>query len=248
MQRIAILAENKEEFKLLRKTIPFYKCPGEGCQFLFQGNYKSFEILFLETGIGKKHIEARILKLIKNHKIDFAIFIGFVGALEKDMKVGDIVVPAEFSSISEQEEIYHPNLELINSLKGFKNGRDSDLHFGKRNLTVNRVFFKDDKIKLRETNPGISTIDMESFNVAKIFSKGEIPFIVIKSISDDLNFKFRDFYLLFGEEYKINLIRFLRYCARYPFEIINLINFFRNWRKALKKNSRFLKNFLDCLG
>src|SRR4030042_1777205 len=102
MKTIAILAAKREEFKGAKEAMRFNRCLGECGGFFSRGNYKNFKILFLETGIGERHIEERISKLLKNQNVDFAICTGFLGALEKEMKVGDIVIPSKLASISEE--------------------------------------------------------------------------------------------------------------------------------------------------
>lgn len=246
-QIIAILVENKKVFKILRRKLSTHKLLYESNNFLFETDYRGIKILLLETGTGRENIDYRISRLLENHYIDFAIFLGFMGALEKDIKVGDIIIPSRFAGISEPEEQYQPSLELLNFCQTLENKNNFKLHLGKKNLTVDRVYLGDDKIRLKQANPDVASIDMEAFRVAKRFSKESIPFIIAKAVFDEWDFAFRDFELLFNAENTTNLARFLFYCIRYPQEILNLINLVGNVRKALKNNIRFLESFLDSL-
>ena len=247
IQTIAILASNKGEFKLTKRTLPFYRRTSYTGGFLSQGNYKNLIILYLETGIGTDHIEERILGLLKDHKVDFAIATGFTGALEKEMKVGDIVIPSKISSLSDKGEDYCPSSEAVDLFRSLKRNNGFKLYLDRNHLTVQAVFFKEDKLRLKQTNPDVSTIDMESFNIARIFSKEKVPFIVIRTVSDELDFTFNNLKLLFGKKWQTNLLRFLGYCLVYPLEIANLIRFFSNLKKALKNNTGFILNFIDSL-
>jgi nucleoside phosphorylase len=246
-QKIAILVENNKAFKLLRRKLSSYKLSYERDNILFETDYRGIKILLLETGIGRENIDYRISRLLENHNIDFAIFLGFMGALEKDIKVGDIIIPSRFASILEPQEEYQSNPELLDFCQTLEKKNNFKLHFSKKNLTVDRVCLGDDKIRLKQANPGVSSVDMEAFRVAKRFSKERIPFIIAKAVFDEWDFAFRDFELLFNAENTTNLARLLFYCIRYPQEILNLINLVGNVRKALKNNIRFLESFLDGL-
>lgn len=247
-QPIAILVENRKAFDLLRKRFSPHKLIRGNDRFLFETDYKGVKILLLETGMGEDSINYRISSLFeKYHDIGFAVFLGFMGALEKNMKVGDIIIPSLFVSISNPGQEYRSNPELLNFCQTLQDKNDFKLHLGEKNLTVDRVYLGEDKIRLKKENPGVSSIDMEAFRMAKRFSEKKIPFIVSKAVSDEWCFAFRDFESLFDDEQKTNLAKLFIYCFRYPKEILNLINLTINIRKALENNIRFLGNLLERL-
>lgn len=246
IQKIAILGATDNELKLIRRKIILDRSIYEYDKFLLHGRYNGLEVLLLETGVGDKKIQYRIQQLLKKYPIDLAIFIGFIGALKKDMEVGDVIVPGRLISASHDLKEYCPSLELINLskmiiCKGIR------VYFDEVNLTVEKMYLRNDKIKLMQTNPIVSSIDMEAFEIAEIFFNKKIPFIVIKAVSDKWDFFLAHFNFLCSLTCKNMLSRLLLYGLQYPLEIIGLIRFMADCKKALKNNLKFLEKFLDNL-
>lgn len=246
IKRVAILGEDKHELERIKKSISVHCRLKEKSNILAQGIYAGHEILLLEIGHQEEDVNDKISDLIANYKVDFAIFIGFVGALKEEIAAGDVVIPSEFKSLSSYAEQYYASPELIRLSKGLTRNDSPKVHFTKINLTVDRMYFKDDKIKLIQMNSEISSLDMVSFFVARAFDNKQINFIVIKGVSDGINFSLRNFDFLFKAKYKIDPVRLLLYCVRYPQEIGKLFKFIQGGRIATKNNITILENFLKA--
>ncbi|MDO8661727.1 MAG: hypothetical protein Q7K98_00705 [Candidatus Omnitrophota bacterium] len=244
---IAILGEDKHELDRIKKSISMHCRLKKDSHIFARGIYAGYAILLLEIGHQEEDIDYKISHLIMHYQIDFAIFIGFVGALKEDIAAGDVVIPLEFRSLAFSEERYYASPGLVSLAKRLTGKSGLTARVTKINLTVDRVYFKDDKIKLTRAKPEIFSLDMVSFFVAKAFYNHQIDFIVIKGVSDGINFYLRDFDFLFKAKYQISLVRLLLYCVRYPREIIRLCQFIQGGRKATKNNIAFLKDFLKAV-
>lgn len=246
-QKIAILVENKKAFRALKSKL-------SNCEFFYRRNSGLFkkscsgiEVVFLETGIGKKNINYCIPKMLKEHRVDFAIFFGFMGALNKNIKVGDIIIPSRFTDISEPGEEYGASQKLLGFCRFLEKDNSIKLHFTDKNITVDRVYLGAEKLSVKKNNPEMSSLDMEAFSIAKIFSKENVPFIIISAVFDEWDFSFHNFNFLVNAEYKTSLLRLLFYCIRHPRETPNLVYLIRNVKKALKNNLSFLESYLNNL-
>lgn len=246
-QKIAILVENNKAFEAVRNKLAprriHYKCNN----YLFETDYRGKKLFLLETGVGKENVDQRISGMLEEHNIDFAIFLGFMGALEEYIKVGDIIIPSIFKDIFQRQEEYRSSPELLSFCQASENKYNFKLHFTNNNLTVDRVYLGDDKSSLKQANPDVSSVDMEAFGVAKRFSGGKIPFIIAKSVFDEFNFAFHEFDSLFDAEHQSSSARLLFYCLRYPQEIFNLVSLLRNIKIASRNNIRFVISFLDSM-
>ncbi len=227
MKTIAILGASRTELKYFKN----------------EARYEGFGVLFLEIGNEAKNIITRISTLLDNYKIDFAILVGFAGSLVKEIKAGDIIIPLKFLSPDLKEECY-PDTGLINLARDVKNNKKFKAHFPKINLAVERVCFQDDKARLAQTHPETASLDIEAFIAAKTLAQKGLPFLVVKGISDELDFSFKDFSFLFDSKYEMSIIRLVLYCIRYPQEIVKLNNFIQDCRSAAKNNVKFLRDFL----
>ncbi|KPK98809.1 MAG: hypothetical protein AMJ95_02380 [Omnitrophica WOR_2 bacterium SM23_72] len=246
IENIAILVAENRLFEALRRQFPSYKFLREGDHFLFETDYKGLKISLLETGMGIENIDRRISRILEK-RLDLAIFLGLIGALDKDMKVGEVVIPSRFTGIYNLHEEYRASPELLDLCESLRKKNNLRLRLSKKNISVDRVYLRDDKIRLKELEPDASSVDMEAFVAAKRFSKEKIPFVVAKAISDERDFSFPDFEFFSARGYKKDLAKLFFYCIKYPQETSNLINFIRNARKAFKNDIGFLKLFLDTL-
>jgi nucleoside phosphorylase len=233
-QPIAVFPETKKELELLLSRFSMLKPYRRTDKFLFETEYRGAKILVLATGVGAERADHGISKLLEKYaNIGLAVFLGFTGALEEDFKVGDIIIPFEFFSLPNPGIRYQHSPEILNFCKTIK--------------IKNKVYLGEERIRLKKAYPAISSIDMESFMLAKRFSHHRIPFIIAKAISDEWDFTFHDFESLLDAQHESSAAKFLLYCIRYPREILSLVTFVNNIDKAFNNDITFLMALLDAL-
>lgn len=132
---------------------------------------------FLKTGLGIKKSSKIFRDHLKNNSYNFVLNIGTAGSLDRNIKIGSIFFPTQFSSLSQgdvltiENPISHsvfipPNWklgELFTSLKPIDNPQ------------------KKRKLKLLTSS---KAVDMETFGIAYICRENNIPFSAIKVITD----------------------------------------------------------------
>lgn len=136
----------------------------------------------VKTGFGKERTKNTIARIIKDSPPSIVISVGLVGAVIPELKVGDIVIPEEVMDYAEPNLRYKIGFPIM----------------GKKGLlvTVPRVFEREDKIRLRQTIPDATCVDMETSAVAEVLEPLGIPLLCIKAVSDGLDFDFRNKRLL----------------------------------------------------
>jgi len=199
---------------------------------IYYSNYNNNNLYFGISGIGGKNINNFFIIFDNlNINIDFLISIGFAGATNEKLKVGNIVIPS--------------NIFNKNNSKIFKIENKINLNNNINCLTVNKVYFKKDKIILKDKSNNIDFIDMESFYICENCEKRKIKFFIIRCISDDLllelpNIKLISLYFNKNRKFDlyINLIKNFN-------EIIKFIKFHINIKKAKKSLYREVIKFIS---
>jgi len=190
--------------------------------------------LIVESGYSLKAYLAT-KKLIKRN-VDLIVNFGFVGALTNNLKNCEILIP---------KNICDENFRL------------------KKNSNLLRIYFKkkfDEKVKtdnlvtskkiLKKISKDkkVSAVDMEAYYVQKAAAEGNIPFVSIKVVFDDIENPIPDLIInsLNSEGEIIYFKLFLKLIAR-PSDILEVIRINKLYRKSIIKlkkvaNKVFLNN------
>lgn len=187
-QEVAILAQLLEE-----KTV--IELAGTT---LYQGKLKGHDIALIQSGIGKVAASIGATLLIHQTKPDLVINTGSAGGVGKDLQVGDVVIstetlhhdadvtafgyakgqlpacPARFSSAP----------HLVESLAKMT---DKKVAFG---LIASGDSFIQGGVRLAQIKqdfPDVLAVEMEAAAIAQTCHQFNVPFVVIRAISDNGN-------------------------------------------------------------
>lgn len=158
----------------------------------FEGTIDDTLILLVQTGIGVKNSEKATKIVLGKFDIDLIITTGFAGALKDFIAVGDMVYAKNIlyaNELENQNQItnikYHstPNFSML--IENICNKSDLNFHYGDI-VTVDKVISNASKKSWLGSNSNAISVDMETFGIAETLSKKDIPFISIRSISDDV--------------------------------------------------------------
>lgn len=136
----------------------------------FRGQLHGRNVAVIHTGVGRKTCRERMEVLLRRENFEYLISAGFAGALEKDLRVGHLIVSENFSS---QELLGSPKLDLA----------DETTFLGKL-LTVPRMV---ESVQDREglnKKHGAAAVDMETEVIAELCRAHNLPMLSIRAISD----------------------------------------------------------------
>ncbi len=152
---------------------------------LHEGLINNKEVLLVQTGIGTKNSAKISQKILEKKKIDLIISTGFAGGIREGINVGDIVCSNNILKKEiDKTDIIECDTTILKEVSYIK---EFNIHFGDT-LTVEEVVkSSNDKFNLGKKYNAIA-VEMESFSIAKNAKKNKIPFISIRSISDDVFF------------------------------------------------------------
>jgi adenosylhomocysteine nucleosidase len=207
--RIAIVAALEREVRELVKSWQVSQRVHDGRSFRFfeQGNH-----VVVCGGIGSQAARRAAEAVVALHAPDLIYSVGFAGALDPALKVGDVLQPAQ----------------VINAGDGSRtrlSGGDGIL------VTFSAVASPEQKAKLRNSFEA-QLVDMEAASVARAAQAHGIQFTAVKAISDESNFSFPAIEKFVDSNGQFQSSRFAAYVAIRPWLWPNLAKLASNSKTA----------------
>jgi adenosylhomocysteine nucleosidase len=175
-KNIAIIAAFRGEIWPLVRNWPTNKLTHEGREFTF---YESHYAVAVSSGIGYEFGSRAAEAAIANYSPEVLISSGVAGALVPELHVGDTVFPSVVVDTSDGSR--HQT-----AIK--------DAALGKTPLartilaSYPKIAGAAEKRQLAKSY-GAHAVDMEGAAVARAAGRHQLPFVAVKSISDELNFE-----------------------------------------------------------
>lgn len=195
--RIGIITATEEEITAIKKYITSSKVNKIFDLDFINGMIGKNEVVLCESGVGKVNASRTTQLLIDNYDVDCIINIGCAGALKEQLNIGDIVigkylVQHDFDITKfNHEKGYIPNVGIKiesdkNLLDMFLNNVDSNVFVG--TIATGDIFCTDKNMSLKIHNKfNADCVEMEGAAIAQVCYLCNIPFIIIRSISDVVN-------------------------------------------------------------
>ncbi len=149
-----------------------------GGDFVFRGGiYDGIRVAVVQAGVGYAKARAATQAMIDAHRPAWIISAGFSGALEPQMKIGDIVVGTSLVDMHGQE---------LNIDMQMPANPEQGLYVG-RLLTADAIVRTvEEKRQLGERFTALA-VDLESLAVAQVCQADKIPCLAVRVISDDMS-------------------------------------------------------------
>lgn len=195
--RIGIITATEEEITAIKKYITGSKVNRIFDLNFINGTIGKNEVIVCESGVGKVNASRTTQLLIDNYDVDCIINIGCAGALKEQLNIGDIVigkylVQHDFDITKfNHDKGYIPNVGIKiesdkNLLDMFLNNIDSNVFVG--TIATGDIFCTDKNMSLKIHNKfNADCVEMEGAAIAQVCYLCNIPFIIIRSISDVVN-------------------------------------------------------------
>lgn len=204
MERIGIICAMKEEMQEIKNIMKDISEKEYFGLTFFEGSINSNECVLVECGIGKVNAARTTQIMIDNFKIESIINIGTAGAIDKSLNVTDVVIgeklvqhdfditafshPRGYITGVGREVLSDKN--LVEKCRKVMEAINKDKSYN----VVNGIIASGDvfctKTEMAEDilkEFGALCVEMEGAAIAQICYLAQIPFIVIRSISDSPN-------------------------------------------------------------
>lgn len=210
-----VVAMDKELFSLLEKCGPYHKT------LIMKNDIYTFEnypdIVIARSGVGEIRAALAATLLIRDYKVERIINFGFVGSYDPNLKLGEIVHISEVVNADVDLTAFGNKPGQYEDLDIVSFSADTSLFAGngfKQKSLISSDQYIDDSIeraKCIETF-GAHVCDMEGAGIAYVCYSAEIPFSMLKCVSNTPSDSTED-YLVFS-------VDGITECANLIFEMV----------------------------
>lgn len=169
MTRIAVTFALSVESSEFVRQLGNRSCADRNGLTIVHGKIGNRSIDVIHTGVGEKICRARIRKCLENQRFDFLISSGFAGSLNDELRVNDILIAKNFSTVDPKRAAASvPNIPInvINL------------------LTMPAIIDSGRERERIASQSGASAIDMETESIARVCTANGIPLLSLRVITD----------------------------------------------------------------
>ena len=197
---IAAMEEEKKEIENImtdKEWIKIYELN------FINGKINNTEVVLVEAGVGKVNAARTTQILLDNFKVDAIINVGSAGSSNDELEIGDIVIGSRIVQhdfditafghpkgyISNVGQFLESDEKLIEKMKQtISNIQDREFKIKIGTIASGDIFCTELKMKEKiRAKFNSDAIEMEGAAIAQVCKLDNIPFLVIRSISDKPN-------------------------------------------------------------
>lgn len=187
---IAVVCAMSTEVAPIKAQMNILKTFREDSATFYQAEFNGFPITIVQTGVGRDKATTATRRLLKLFKIHFVISTGFAGGLQKEINIGDLIISknALYTKHVEHKEAVFKlpcDATFIRLAMDIGNEKGLKIHEGDV-LTVDEMIAQSRVKMLLGENSSALAVDMETAFVGQIASNASIPFVSVRTISDDV--------------------------------------------------------------
>ena len=207
---IAIMGAMPEEIEPLLKRMDSYEKIDYAKNSYYIASYKGLKLVIAYSKIGKVFASLTAATMIEKFKAEKMIFSGVAGAIDDSLKIGDLITATKlcqhdlditafghpYGYVPEGSVYIEADKELIDIAK--KVAFEKNIKLKEGIIATGDQFVADQARKewIGDTF-GATALEMEGASVAVVCDSLDVPFFVLRSISDsadmDAGFNFEEF-------------------------------------------------------
>ena len=203
--KYGIIGALDEEIEYFKEAVSNYKEERQAAITFYSGEWYGHSIVFCKCGVGKVNAALTTQLLIDRYDVQSIIFTGVAGALDDSLNVGDVVISSECQEHDMDATAYGFERGIIpmydgpsifpaakKLIKAAQKAAGSVEEFQGK-VVIGKIISGDkfvaDKAEVEELRQlfQASCVEMEGAAVAHVANVNDIPYLVIRSISDKAN-------------------------------------------------------------
>ncbi|WP_448550449.1 5'-methylthioadenosine/S-adenosylhomocysteine nucleosidase [Thalassotalea fusca] len=197
--KAGIIGAMEPEVAILKKQLTNCQEANHAGFTFYSGQLNGHEVVIVQSGIGKVAAALATALLIEHFSPDYVVNTGSAGGFDQSLKVGDIVVSSEvryhdvdvtafgyeIGQLPGNPPAYIPHAQLVDAAKQGIEKLD-DIHTLVGLITTGDTFMTadDDIAKARRNFPTMAAVEMEGAAIAHTCHQFNVPFVIIRSMSD----------------------------------------------------------------
>jgi purine-nucleoside phosphorylase len=159
----------------------------------FTGTYKGEKISVQGTGMGIPSISIYVNELIREYGVKNLIRVGSCGAIQKDIKVRDVILAMTSSTDSNTNRIVFPGIDYAPSAnfqllqKAFQVGNQKGMNIKAGNVLSADLFYRDSMDIVKKLGDhGVLAVEMETTALYTVAAKYGVNALSILTVSDHI--------------------------------------------------------------
>jgi adenosylhomocysteine nucleosidase len=240
---ICIIAAMKEEVSLIKGRMEISDRPSFGHAKGFLGTWLGRQILVVQSGVGKNRARNVLAKALDAYSPNLVISCGFAGGLNKDLKLGDVLIADTVIDSTKKSNKILDSTEVIKA-KEMSNGFAFGIYNGPLITSDEAVCAPKKKKELGEQNSALG-VDMETSALLEVTSQRSIPLVSIRVISDTVDQELANFSPCFDENGNVSKMKAGWYILTNPSLIPMAMSLKSQMPVAVKNMTEFLEKFVS---
>lgn len=204
VQTIAVVGAMEQEIELLRESMADVKHVSFGKFSAYEGELAGKRTVLVLSGIGKVNAAVSTSWVIHQFAPDYVINTGSAGGLGKGLKVGDVVIGETvahhdvdvtafgyvWGQVPQLPAVFASDLNLIRQAE--KAAQVFEGAAVTQGLVVSGdrfVHSSEGVAEIRSHFPEVKAVEMEAAAIAQTCHQLEVPFVIIRAVSDSADEK-----------------------------------------------------------
>jgi adenosylhomocysteine nucleosidase len=239
---IAIFGAVKEEISGIKQSMNISDHVRLGKTSAWPGKWGKQSIVLVRSGVGRERAEDATLQVIDHFQPRALISIGYAGAVQPELNVGDLVIPDTIIEEKGKGE-YSPDSDWLNRAKNVP-CRDGFKAVLGGLLTVDNVIHDSVSKKELGKSYSVQAVEMETSAIAKVAEAKDVPLLSLRVISDRLDQEILDSSSFLGSDGEISTLKAGWYVLTHPSSFKNALSLRTQTQIATQVMTRFLSDLL----
>lgn len=161
--------------------------------FGFTGTYKGRRVSVQGTGMGVPSISIYATELMQEYGVQKLIRVGTCGAIQKDVKVRDVILAQSASTDSRLNQIiwgggidFAPTADFDLLHKAYTVGKEAGLNLKVGNIFTADMFYSDEEQNEKLAKYGVLAVEMESAALYTLAAKFGRQALAVLTVSDHI--------------------------------------------------------------
>jgi adenosylhomocysteine nucleosidase len=239
---IAIFGAVKEEIASIKQAMNISDHMRLGKTSVWPGKWGKQSIVLVRSGVGRQRAENATLQVIDRFQPSTLVSIGYAGAVQPELNVGDLVI-ADTIIAEKEKGKYSPDSDWLNRAKDVHCPEGFKAVVGGL-LTVDHVIH--DSLSKQELgkNYSVQAVEMETSAIAKVAEEKDVPLLSLRVISDRLDQELLDSSSFLGSDGEISTLKAGWYVLTHPGSIKNALSLRSQTQIATQALTKFLSDLL----
>jgi nucleoside phosphorylase len=239
---IAIFGAVKEEIAGIKQAMNISDHVRLGKTSAWPGKWGKQSIVLVRSGVGRQRAEDATLQVIDRFKPRALISIGYAGAAQPELNVGDLVIANTIIEEKEKGE-YSPDSDWLNRAKDVSCPDGFKAVVGSL-LTVDNVIHDSVSKKKLGGSYSVQAVEMETSAIAKVAEAKDVPLLSLRVISDRLDQELLDSSSFLGSDGEISTLKAGWYVLTHPGSIKSALSLRTQTQTATQALTKFLSDLL----